>query len=90
MTHRRDKKVNKNPKNPKRSNFLTFAKETSPRLKDIKICISVSELYVRKNPVKLEELVFTQLKLSVTTAGQELNFFREREKSIEIPIIVMV
>ena len=67
-------------KTPKRSNFLTFAKETSPRLKDIKICISVSELYVRKNPVKLEELVFTQLKLLVTTAGQELNFFA-KEKS---------
>ena len=34
MTHRRDKKVNKNSeksenvKNPKRFNFLTFAKET--------------------------------------------------------------
>ena len=64
-------------KNLKRSNFLTFAKETLLKVHQ--------DPY--ENPTRqiVEELVvFTQLKLSVTIGGQELNFFREREKSIAI------
>ena len=78
MTHRRDKKVNKNSEKfekPKRSKFLTFAKETPLRV--------YQDPYQNHTRQIVEELeVFTEPKLSVTIAGQELNFFREREMSI--------
>ena len=62
-------------KNPKRSNFLTFAKETPLRV--------YQDPYQNHTRQIVEELeVFTKLKLSVTIAGQELNFFRERQMSI--------
>ena len=74
-------------KNPKRSNFLTFAKETPLKVHQ--------DPYENRTRQIVEELVvftFTQLKLLVTIAGQELNFVREREKKSQFdrPVIVMV
>ena len=74
-------------KNPKRSNFLTFAKETPLKVHQ--------DPYENRTRQIVEELVvftFTQLKLLVTIAGQEL-FFLVKEKSqlqFDSPIIVMV